>query len=287
MEVKVFVDVLFITNFIIDYILLSITSFFVKKRPKIFKMCAASSFGAIFAAGIFFVQQNIIFLIFSSACVAFLMVFLAFGKTKATTLLKNTAIFYMICTVIAGFSFSFISIRRNNNGIAFNNGIIYADIDAYTMLLIFIVSVVTIHTATGYIRKQKIKSNYLYNVTIEKNGRTISDTALFDSGNFMCDPISQKSVVIAEWQSVSPLFDENKITECIVNHPKDFLYIGCRGLSGISGMYAFSPDKISSFEIDFPEPVLIAITQTPLDKEGGYRMLLPNTSTASISKKGY
>ncbi len=34
MTVKVYVDVLFIINFIIDYILLSITSLFVKKKAK-------------------------------------------------------------------------------------------------------------------------------------------------------------------------------------------------------------------------------------------------------------
>jgi len=279
MEVKIFVDVLFIINFIIDYILLSVTSFFVKKRPKIFKMCISSSIGAIFAASAFFMPQNMVFSAILSICVAAFMIFVAFGKSQAATVLKNTAIFYLICTVIAGFYFSVISMGKSNN-IAINNGILYADIDAYTMLFIFIISVSTIHTATGYIRKQKIKSGFLYNVTIEKNGRTVSDTALFDSANFMCDPISQKSVVIAEWQSVAPLFQEDKITECIVKHPKDFLYIGCRGISGISGMYAFCPDKISSFEIDFPEPVLVAITQDSLDKDGSYRMILPNTASS-------
>ena len=132
--------------------------------------------------------------------------------------------------------------------------------------------------STGYIKKQKIKSSFLYNVAIEKNGRSVCDTALFDSGNFMTDPVSQKSVIIAEWQSVSELFDENKVTEAIVNHPKDFLYIGLRGVGTLSGMYAFTPDRVTSAEIDFKEPVLVAITEESLDKEGSYRMILPNTA---------
>lgn len=277
MEVKVYVDVLFIINFIIDYILLSITSFFAKKSPGIIKMCLSSIIGALFSACAFFVPLNSFFSLLLTAVVAFLMVFVAFGAKKSATLIKDTATFYLISVAISGLGFSIIFSGKSSNT-AINNGIFYADIDAYTLLFIFISSVAIIHTATGYIKKQKIKSSFLYTVTIERNGRSVCDTALFDSGNFMCDPVSQKSVIIAEWQSVSALFDEDKVTEAIVNHPKDFLYIGCHSMGACSGMYAFSPDTVSSDEADFFEPVLVAITQTPLDKDGSYRMILPNTT---------
>lgn len=284
MEVKIYVDVLFIINFIIDYILLSVTSFFVKKTPKIFKMCLSASMGAVYSATVFFIPMSTFVSLPFSAAVAFLMVAIAFGVNKASLLLKNTAIFYLVCAVTAGFGFSLVFAGKAGTNYAVNNGIFYADINAYTLLFIFIISVATIHIATGYIKKQKIKSGYLYTVTIEKDGRRVSDTALFDSGNFLTDPISQKSVVIAEWQSVSGLFSENKITEAIVANPSDFLYIGCKGLGDVTGMYAFTPDKISSSEMEFSDPVLIAVTEMSLDKEGSYRMLLPNTATI---RKGF
>ena len=126
-------------------------------------------------------------------------------------------------------------------------------------------------------KKQKIKSTFLYDVAIEKNGKTITDTAFFDSGNFLTDAVSQKSVIIAEWQSVSALFDENKITDVIVNHPEDFLYIGCKGIDDTFGMYAFSPDRVTSSGVDFFEPVLVAVTEKSLDRDGSYRMILPNS----------
>jgi|GEM_PF-3146364 len=277
MEVKIFVDVLFIINFIIDYILLSITSFFAKKSPSIFKMCLAASVGALFSATVFFTKINPVFSFFCTVLVAFIMIFIAFGTKKVKTLLRDVSIFYLVVISASGVGFALI-FSGNSGTFAVNNGVFYANIDAYTLLLIFVVSVTLIHTATGYIKKQKIKSSYLYNVTIEKNGRTVNDTALFDSGNFLTDPISQKSVIIAEWQTVRPLFAESKITETIVNHPEEFLYIGCRGLGDVCGLYAFKPDSVSSDEIDFREQILVAITETSLDKEGTYRMILPNTS---------
>lgn len=276
MEVKIYVDVLFIINFIIDYILLSVTSVFVKKTPSVFKMCLSSTIGALFSATAFFVQMSSFFSFFYSVLIAFFMVFLAFGAKKTTLLIKDTAIFYLVCICTAGVGFSVISSGKMTQT-AINNGIFYADINAYTLLLVFVISILIIHTSTGYIKKQKIKSSYIYNVTIERNGKSVSDTALFDSANFLRDPISQKSVIIAEWQSVAPLFDEAIITEAIVKNPKDFLYIGCKGISDSTGMYAFSPDKVTSSEICFFEPVLVAITEKSLDKEGSYRIILPNS----------
>lgn len=277
MEVKIYVDVLFIINFIIDYILLSATSFFARKFPGILRLCMASSVGAVFAAASFFMPFNTFFSLLATVSVAFLMVMVAFGSKKCVTLLKNTAIFILVCTAASGIAFAAIFSGKTSD-IAVNNGIFYADINAYTMLLIFICAIAIIHTATGYIKRQKIKNSFLYNITIEKNSKKAEDVALFDSGNFMTDPISQKSVIIAEWQSVSSLFNEDKITQAIVNHPKDFVYIGCHGLGGVTGMYAFSPDKVTSDEIEFLEPVLVAITEMSLDKEGSYRMILPNTT---------
>lgn len=276
MEVKIFVDVLFIINFIIDYILLSVTTFFAKKSPSLLKMCLSSSIGALFSSAMFFAPDNSLFSFFSSLTVAFLMVFFAFGTNKSFVLMKNTAIFYLVSAVISGIGFSFVFSGKMSQT-AINNGIFYADINAYTLLLVFVISVFLIHTSTGYIKKQKIKSSYIYNVTIERNGKTVCDNALFDTGNFMRDPISQKSVIIAEWQSVSSLFDEDAVTEAIVNNPKDFLYIALSGIGGNTGMYAFSPDKVTSSEICFFEPVLVAITEIPLDKDGSYRIILPNS----------
>ena len=161
MEVKIYVDVLFIINFIIDYILLSVTSFFVKKTPSVFKMCLSSTTGALFSATAFFVQMSSFFSFFYSVLIAFFMVFLAFGAKKATLLIKDTAIFYLICICTAGIGFSVVFSGKLSQT-AINNGIFYADVNAYTLLLVFVISVLVIHTSTGYIKKQKIKSYRIY-----------------------------------------------------------------------------------------------------------------------------
>lgn len=277
MEVKIFVDVLFIINFIIDYILLSVTSFFVKKTPKFLRMCLAAAVGALYATVAFFLPLGPFFSLCLTFGVAFLMIFFAFGTKSARSLLKDASVFYLVSIAASGLGFGVIFSGKLQKT-AVNNGIFYADINVYTLLFVFLSSLLIIHLATGYIRKQKIKSSFMYEITIEKNGRSVSHSALFDSANFMTDPISQKSVIIAEWQAVAPLFDEQKITEAIISHPEDFVYIGCHTLCGNEAMFAFSPDSVTSHEIRFSVPVLIAVTERTLDKSGAFCMLLPNTA---------
>ncbi len=280
MEVKIFVDVLFIINFIIDYILLSVTSLFARKKLKILNTVLAATVGGIFSAVMFFVPMAQFLSAAFVFSVSLLMILIAFGKRSFLKILKDTAILYLVSLVSGGLAFAVLP-KYNS---LFNNGIFYADINAYSLLFVFVMAVIIIHGATGYIRRQKIKSSYIYEITVERNGKTITDFAFFDSGNFLTDPLSQKSVIVAEWKSVAPLFEETKITDAIVKNPQDFVYIGCKNFSTTTGLYAFYPDKISSDDACFCEDFLIAVTETPLDKEGSYRMLLPNTT---LSGKGY
>lgn len=280
MTVKVYVDILFIINFITDYILLSITSLFIKKKQSVVKACLASVFGAVYATFIFFMPLGIVFVYLFSAAVSVVMVAITYGVKNVAFLLKNLAVFYLVSFVLSGTAFAvvFLEGRYGNINFVINSGILYADINAYTVLTVFTVSLTTIHLSAGYIKKQRIKSSYLYNITIEKNGKSITDTALFDTGNFLRDPVSQCGVLIAEWQTVSILFTDSNLAECVARRPGEFTYIPCRGIGGNIGLFAFKPDRIYSDEIALSNFVFIGITEKPLDKDGSYRMILPNDS---------
>ena len=129
----------------------------------------------------------------------------------------------------------------------------------------------------------RIKSRYLYDVTIVKDGKSVTEQALFDTGNFLTDPLSQRSVLVAEWDSISALFHAESLAEAISETPGEFLYIPCRGISGNTGLFAFCPDEIVSAEISLNDAAFVGISETPLDGDGNYRMILPNT--ASIAER--
>ncbi len=288
MSIKIYADVLFIVNFIIDYILLSITSFFIKKNTNLPKMILASVFGAMYASFIFFVSTGIFFSFLLSIAVSMTMIIIAYGTKNFLVLIKNISIFYLVSFVSGGIGIAFLSLSNKMIGVnyAVNSGVFYINIDAYTLLFIFVFSIVAIHTSTGYIKKIRVKSQYLYTVTIEKNGKSVTDTAFFDTGNFLKEPVTQTSVIIAEWQTVAPLFDFKSIDECVALSPKEFVYIPCRNLVGSGGVFAFRPDKIDADNMDINEPVYVGICNTSLDKDGDYRIILPNDFQFFVEQKG-
>lgn len=275
MTVKVYVDVLFIINFITDYILLSITSFFVKRKPNHLRLILSSAIGGIYAIAACFSYFNPYISVTLSISVAFLMVFMCYGTKSARIIFKNTAVFYLISLCSAGLGFSMMNLNGNMNFFA-GAGFFYTNVNAYTLLLIFALAVFVIRVSFGFIKKQQLKSSFLYSVTIEKNGKSVTDTALFDTGNFLREPFSQKSVVVAEWKTVSELFEQETLISCITQTPEAFLYIPCKILNGSTGLYAFSPDRILLDGAVFKEPVLVAISETPLDKDETFKIILPN-----------
>ena len=61
-------------------------------------------------------------------------------------------------------------------------------------------------------KNRKNKKYYILNVT--HNDRTITVSALFDSGNLLKEPITGKYVSILEWETAKELFDiENYIED--------------------------------------------------------------------------
>lgn len=278
MAVKVYVDVMFIINFIMDYILLQITALFIRRHPHPIKLISASIVGAIYATFVFFSSLGTLILFCGCLLTSCWMIIIAFGVNNVIHIIKNLAVFYLTSFVASGVSFAFL-LAENGRGklnLIIGNGVFYSDLNAYTMLAVFFIVITVVHISCGYLKKQRINSQFLYEVTIEKNGKQVTDTALFDTGNFLKDPISQTGIIIAEWQSVSALFSGKSLDSAVAEYTKDFSYIPCRGINGVTGMFAFRPDKIFSDKLTSDAPVLVGITATPLDVDGTFRMILPN-----------
>lgn len=281
MTLKIYVDVLFIINFIMDYILLSVTSFFIKQPSVLYKKFVAAGIGALFASVVFFLPIETLYMIPLSVLVSLVMVSCTFGIRKGIVLFRHLATFYAISFVGAGASFTalFFGNKYIGTSYAIKKGIVYADLPAYTIFAAFLCAIAIMYFACGYIKKVRIKSRYLYDVTIKKDGKSVTEQALFDTGNFLSEPLSQRSVLIAEWDAISTLFGTDTLAEAIAKTPGEFLYIPLKSVNGKTGVFAFCPDEIISGEVMLHESAYVGISETPLDTDGSYRMILPNTAS--------
>lgn len=277
MQLKIYVDVLFILNFIVDFLLIKATSFFIKKRVTLLKTTLASFIGALYASLAFFLPGGLVTLLPLTFGVSLLMLLFVFGAKRVRLFLKAVAVFYVISFVAAGAGIGISFLSPMNFFV--NGGIFYADVNAYGLLAAFLIAVPLCHAVIGFTQKIRIKSNFLYDITIEKDEKKVTATALLDTGNFLKDPVSQVSVLVAEWQAVSSLFPAQNFLDCIAACAGEFSYIPLKTVNGTGGMFAFRPDRVTSDEIEFPEPVYIGITENALDKDGAFHIILPNGVT--------
>ncbi len=281
MALSVYADILFILNFMADFLLLQATGFFIRQKPKTKRLFLSAAFGALYAVVAVFQPFGngaaFILSVFAALC----MVGICYGIKKIRLLLKNAVVFYLISFVCAGVCFLFCIRHTNKDASMFlmTFGVIYKDVNAYLLLTAFFTGFTVVHIACGYIRKRRIKAGYLYRVTVEKDGNKVECTALFDTGNFLTEPISQRDVMIAEWCAVKDLFSFDTLQETVAATPGEFLYIPCRTVESSGGMFAFCPDCVTAEKLSLPDTLYIGITETSLDADGSYQMILPNSAT--------
>ena len=278
---KIYVDVLFFINLISDYLLLSATAFLLKIRASVRKKMVASVLGALFASIVFFLPLGAVSLFPATIGMSVLMIAFVFGFRRGMFLAKAICSFYLISFAASGAMFGFCYLK--NTPFALKSGILYADIPIYGALTLFLFALTILHFSCGFIRKARIRSRYLYDITIIKDGKSVKNKALLDTGNFLTDPMTQKSVLIAEWDVVSALFDAETPAEAVAKHPGEFIYIPLKTISGNTGIFAFCPDEIRSAEISMNDSAYVGISEKPLDSDGYYRMILP--CSASLTER--
>ena len=114
----IYVDVIFLENFILDFIILLATSIISNNKIKIFRLILASLIGSIYTIVSFIFRVNNFIL---KIIISFLIVFICFGFKNKKSFLKNLGVFYLTSITFGGSSFLFMFLV-NPNKIHFNSG---------------------------------------------------------------------------------------------------------------------------------------------------------------------
>lgn len=223
----VYVDVLFVVNFFITYLLLLFTKLFVKDNPKIIRMLAGAFVGGAYSLVILADELNFLVTAIGKIAVSALIVFIAFGFKRASHFAKKLGIFYFSNMLLLGVILAIWLIFKPD-GIAIHNDVVYFDIPAQT-LLISALAAYLISLAAVKIYNRTIGKNEIYSLTIIKNNEEVHLYAFADTGNKLKEPFSDYPVIV---------IDESKIsfeTERII----PFNSVGGEGM-----LRAFRPDKV-------------------------------------------
>ncbi len=184
----IYIDAIFVENLIMNLAIIFVEAIVLNLTGKKFRKIVAGILGSIFYI------LSLIFPVISLIQIVFtiILVKIAFNPYSLKLLIKETILFYGINFVFGGVSFAIVNLV-NNGKINILNGILLGKFSIYGILLSAIIgSIIVIFLL------KKNKKNILRKAIISLKGIEKEIKVLFDTGNFLKEPYTDKPVIIVE-----------------------------------------------------------------------------------------
>ena len=201
----VYIDVLFVINFVVNYVLLLITGKIMRREKSYIRLVSAAIIGALYACFMFFPQIKFLYGCAFKIIASFLLILIAYGAKNAVLTVKTAFVFYLSSFLFGGVTlalFYFTDAGLKYGG-ALNNGIFYFELPWKILFFSCLVAYIAVKTGFAIYKRDKNLSYRRIRVEICRNSAELN--ALVDTGNLLIDPITNSPVVVAELESVKKL----------------------------------------------------------------------------------
>lgn len=201
MHFKIYPDVIFIVNLLMDYILLSVWARLVSVTTTYFRIVLAAALGAAWSLMIACMPgiPNILENFGTYFGVGLLMIYIV-GRFKTIKQYVNGLIsLYVINVFMAGL----INLVCRNS------------ISTLRILCCCIIGYQLAVPLTRLVKKYVIRQNVLYRITLTEGERSICINALYDTGCSLSDPYTGEPVNVVERQLIDEIIPTDKIFSLI------------------------------------------------------------------------
>ena len=291
----IYVDIVFLENLLLNYIILLATAIIGKSKIKFFKFFLASSFGSLYAILNYIINLNLFTNFLLKLFISIFMILLSFENKKMKIFFKNLIMFYLTSFTFGGAAFMLLFFISPESVIYENGhfiGTYPIKIAIYGCLLGFIIIFIV-----AKVIKSRF-SNTLCDLEIFYDEKSIKLKTLIDSGNLLKEPISNQDVIVVEKSSLEQIIDKEILDDAITMadgnlignidekiYKLKFKIIPFSSLGNENGvLVGFKPDyiKIYSDEECIKKEVIIGIYDGKLSKTNLYTSL----TGLSVLKEG-
>lgn len=294
MKPVVYVDVLFLFNFVINYLLLLTTKKLCKNPSKPWRLSLGAFTGSVYAVLMFFPSLAIYYTVLAKLVFSSILILISLRITKWKEFMRTLLIFYAVNFLYAGAAFGlfYFTDFGSTIGAVVSNGIFYIDLPLGMVLLTSACAYLLIWLCNRIYATKMARCGKYYDICIRFHGNQANLHALLDTGNSLTDPLTGKPVIVAEFSSIRQLFGED-ITEIFSRHQNDemglvsvmlgqehastnFRLIPFSALGKENGLLlAFVPDGVDVLTEELTvKDVLIGVYNNKLSKNEEYRALL-------------
>ncbi len=275
----VYIDVLFLLNLIVDYLLLTVTAKITGEIIVRLRVVFSALVGAAYAALLFVPGLNWLSHPICKLCSAVLMVLIAYGTSRC--FLRLLFVFWGASAALGGVVLALQLI--GNGGLTLENGVLYTGFDIRILLVTVILSYIVLSTVFERTAQHGGKRKDIKKATISMCRKEISFTVLVDTGNTLRDPVQNLPVMVAEGRLMQSLFCETldlsnpvESMERIKDHElrKRVRLLPYRSVGVSNGMLlAVRVDWAVVGDREW-QGILIALSPNPVSDGGGYQALI-------------
>lgn len=228
---EMYIDLFFIFNVIIDYIIILSVSILLKRKSSYTRMILSSLLGGISSLLLFTAFNRILIMIIS----IILMVLISFGYKGIRYVISNILYMYILSTLLGGIVY------------LFNVKVINSIPLTYLIIIIIAIEVMILYIKES--KKMKSIYNNYYKVDIYfKDKDKISLVGFVDTGNNLYDPYKKRPIIL-----VSSRYKRED----------SFILVPYHTLSGDGLLKCIKPDIIFIEGIGYKGNVLIAFSDSP------------------------
>ena len=240
---KVYLDIIFLSNIIFDFIILLSTSIILKRKVNIFRIIIATLFGSLTLL-ILFIRMNQLELFLFKLIVSIFMIIISFGFKNIKYFIKNIYYMYLISMILGGF-LTFVNNTLSN----YNNGFLFLNSNTkINLLLAFLLSFVLLLSYLKNIKELKTNYNKYYKIDIYFNKNKLSLNAFLDTGNKLVDPYKKRPIIL--------------VNEKLINNKYNYLLVPYNTISSNSLLKCIKAEKIYIDKIGYRKKFLIGLTNS-------------------------
>lgn len=260
----IYLDILIIVNFLIDYFLLLASGYFIKSKSKNRRYILGALFGGISSIYIFLPYNNVFFDVFIKFLICNICSLIVFGFNNLKQYIKSVISLFVVTTLFGGVM-TVILHTFKPKGMAVINSVVYFNISPIILISLTVVFYFVFMVFSFIFKPSAIKSEKC-DVEISADGRKTNFTAIIDTGNSINDAFGKSDIIIADKSVAIAVFGEININdnERLLNR---YRAIPCGTVSGYDLLNGYRCDnakiKKQDTTISIENPVL-AISNLPL-----------------------
>jgi len=272
----VYIDLLILLNLTANYLLLLGAGRIAGCPLRRWKIGLGAGLGALYAAAAFLPNAGWVTAWPCKVGAGVLMALISYGGGPG--LLRVTVLFFAASAALAGLVLGVEWL--GHTGLTVQNGVFYSTADIRLLLVLFILCYFVLSLI--FRRMGRHGGRELVRLEITFGQRKVFLTALKDSGHTLTDPVTNRTVVVADCRYAAPLLPEGVFENDSISAMEKCHTLGIGGVRlipyravGVNCglLFAVKSDEVKANGKKIGG-LLIAFSPNPVDDGGGYQALI-------------